>query len=87
MFVGFPSRDQITPEHATPMTQPASEPESDPTLAIADIEQRQDDAIRQLDELNERVENLIELYTRLRNPDSERSDSNPSESNESERAA
>lgn len=34
-----------------------------------DLERRQDEVLGQLDELNERIENLIELYTRLRTAD------------------
>ena len=34
-----------------------------------DLERRQDDVLAQLDDLNERIENLIELYTRLRAAD------------------
>jgi len=39
------------------------------TLPQLDLERRQDDVLVQLDELNERIENLIELYTRLRAAD------------------
>lgn len=35
------------------------------------LEQRQDLVLQQLDDLNERIENLIDLYTRLRKEDRE----------------
>lgn len=41
----------------------------DEVLPQIELERRQDDALMRLDDLNERIENLIELYTRLRNAD------------------
>lgn len=50
-------------------TEPVAEEAVDPVLKIEELERRQDEAICQLDELNGRIENLIELYTRLRKSD------------------
>lgn len=64
------------------MTNEISTAESDPVLEIAQLERRQDDAICQLDELNARIENLIELYTRLRKAgDGEQEDAQPTAAN------